>query len=289
MQEFTYYAPVSVAEAIHLISDDPAHSKVLAGGTDLVLAMEYGHQDARSVIDLKRIAELDGIRGGKSGEWIIGAMTRMADLESHAEIRRDFPALAEAAAVVGGPPTRNRATLGGNVCNASPAADTSPVLLALGAEMVIAGATGDRRIPLHQFWEGPGRTTLAPGELLREIVLPRREAGSGCAFQRLTRSAMDIALVNAAARVTLDGKGSIAAATVALGAVAPVVITAGELGEALAGQPWTPELRARVTALASAAAQPIDDVRASAEYRREMAGVLAARAVEQAVARAEAG
>ena len=288
MHEFTYHAPTTLHEALRLLAGDPAHTRPLAGGTDLHLQMARGGNAWRHVVDLKRIGKLGGISRDRAGGYTIGALTLASEVETHAGLIRDYPALAEGAACIGGPPIRNRATIGGNVCNASPAADCSPPLLALGARAVVAGAGGTRELPLADLWLGPRRTTLAPGELLTALKLPPPPPRGGSAFTRLTRSAMDIALVNAAAQVALDAQGRIAQAALALGAVGPVVLLVPEVAEALSGRAWSDALAAKVTRLASAAARPIDDIRAGADYRREMAGVLAARAMAQAVERARA-
>lgn len=285
MHEITYHAPETLAEAVRLLADNGGAARPLAGGTDLVLQLERGADPARVAVDLKRIRELRGITG-TGGGWRCGALVRMAELERHAALRAACPALEDAAGTVGGPPIRNRATLAGNICNASPAADTSPALLALGATVDCTGPGGTRTIALGDFWQGPGRTVLTPGELVTAITLPAPAARSGNAFARLTRSAMDIALINAAACVTLDDAGRIAEAHVALGACGPTVYRIAGMTEALAGQPWNEETRAAAMALARDAARPIDDVRASADYRRDMAGVLAARCLARAIAHA---
>ena len=282
MHDFIYHAPESLAEALTLKAQDDKGTRFLAGGTDLFLAMEFAAQPVKAVIDLKRIPELSGIEPLAGGGFRLGALTLMAQIEAHSGLRADYPALCDAATVVGGPPIRNRATLGGNLCNASPAADASTPLLALSAEAVAVSAEGERVMPLAEFWSGPRESTLKPGELLKEVRLPALPEGGACAFERLTRSAMDIALVNAAAVVALDEGGRIASASCALGAVGPVVLPVAGLEEELKGKPPAPETLERVRALAEAAARPIDDRRASAEYRRDMAGVLAARAVERA-------
>lgn len=282
MQEFTYHAPATLTEALTLKAEGGADARFLAGGTDLFLAMEFAEKPVGAVVDLKLISELSGIEALDGGGWRLGALTPMADIEAHPGLRNDCPALADSALVVGGPPIRNRATLGGNICNASPAADASTPLLALGAELVAVSAEGERSLPLGDFWSGPRQNALKPGELLKEVRLPALPEGGACAFERLTRSAMDIAVVNAAAAVSLDDAGNFASAQAALGAVGPVVLTVDGLGDALRGQPCSPEILEQVRKLAEAAAQPIDDKRASAEYRRDMAGVLAMRAVERA-------
>ena len=288
MDDFSYHAPATVAEAAALQAEGGATARFLAGGSDLFLALERADPPVTRVIDLKGIPALAEIAVASDGGVRLGAAVTMAAIERHDHLATRYPALAAAAAAVGGPPIRNRATVGGNVCNASPAADTSPVLLALGAMAVVAGPGGERELPLAGLWRGPGRITLAPGELLCALRLPARPPRSGCGFQRLTRSAMDIAIVNAAAAVTLDGAGRIASAAVALGAVGPTVLAVAGLKEALAGSPPDDETLARVERLAAAAARPIDDHRASAAYRREMAGVMARRAMAEAWQRAQA-
>jgi carbon-monoxide dehydrogenase medium subunit len=289
MHPFAYHTPATLADAIALMQADLAHSRYLAGGTDLYLALEHQLAEVHTVIDLKGIAGLDGVGVGPGTAWRIGALTCMAELERHPDLRRHFPALCDAAAVVGGPPIRNRATLGGNLCNASPAADTATPLLALGATVAVADAAGERTLPVAELWRGPRATTLAPGAVLTAIGLPAPPPRSGNAFRRLTRTAMDIALVNAAARVALDEDGRAESVVVALGAVAPTVILVAGLESTLAGALLDEDALDEVRSQAEAAARPIDDVRASAAYRSEMAGVLAARAVQAAAAMARGG
>jgi carbon-monoxide dehydrogenase medium subunit len=282
MHDFTYHAPATLAEAFDHKSKAAAGGRFLAGGTDLFLAMEWGQADVGTVIDLKGIPELSGVEKLPDGGYRIGALTRMAQIENDEALRAALPALADAAAVVGGPPIRNRATVGGNLCNASPAADTSTPLLALGAEVVLASAAGERTVPLAELWSGPRNTTLQPGELLKEVHVPALPPGGACAFERLTRTVMDIAVVNAAAVVAVDKQGRFASAALALGAVAPTVLAVPEVNDELKGQACDEAALERVRAAAERAARPIDDQRASADYRREMAGVLAARAVRRA-------
>lgn len=289
MQDFTYHAPSSLEDALGLLSEDPAATRLLAGGTDLVLQMERGGIEAKRLVDLKGIPELTGIRENENGGYTVGALTCAADVMTHAGLAADAAAFVQAAGFIGGPPIRNRATIGGNICNASPAADTSTPLLALGARAVVAnGATGSRKIPLDEFWTGPRQTVLQADDILAAIELPAVNGRSGSDFQRLTRTAMDIALVNAAAFAVLDANGLIEQAALSLGAVAPTVIGVPDVLTQLKGLAWSTELAAEVTRLAEQAAQPIDDVRASAEYRRITVGVLAARAMAGAVAKASA-
>lgn len=282
MRDFIYHAPANLADAFSLKTKEDATSRFLSGGTDLFLAMEWGPAEVTTVIDLKGIAELGGIEALAGGGWRIGALTPMAAIENDAGLQAAFPALCAAARVVGGPAVRNRATLGGNLCNASPAADASTPLLAMGAEVVLASGAGERTLPLAGLWDGPRSNTLKAGELLKEVRLPAAGERSGCAFERLTRTAMDIALVNAAAVVAVDGAGRFTAAALALGAVAPTVLAVPEVAALLQGRDCGEQTLADIAAAAEKAARPIDDRRASAAYRREMVGVLAARAIARA-------
>lgn len=288
MHDFAYHAPTGLDEDLALLAANP-DARLLAGGTDLFLALEHGATAGipSAVVDLKRIPELSRIEAVSESGVRLGALVRMATLERDARIRQYFPALAAGASFVGGPAIRNRATLGGNVCNASPAADASPPLLALKAQAVLRSAQGERRMPLADLWRGPRQIRLRPGELLFALELPIPPPRSGNAFTRLTRSAMDIAVVNAAAAVTLDDKGQLTALRVALGAVGPTVLNVSGL-EPLLGYKVDSSLLDSVRESAENSAQPIDDLRASAPYRREMAGVLARRAVEQAARLASA-
>ncbi len=292
MQNFAYHAPATLEEALSLMAADPEHSRYLAGGTDLYLALEHKPEPVAHVIDLKRIPGLDGIGGDSTQGIRIGALTQMSAIESHPLLSAAYPSLAAAAGFVGGPPVRNRATLGGNLVNASPAADTATPLAALDAKVVIAGSGGEREIPLPELWSGPRRTTLATGEIVTAVILPPLSANTGNAFARVARSAMDIALVNAAASLTLDGLtqdggGKLASLRVALGAVGPTVLMVPGVEDALRGKPLNEEALEAVRAGARKAAQPITDVRAGAEYRADMAGVLAARATSQAARMAQ--
>jgi carbon-monoxide dehydrogenase medium subunit len=288
MDDFTYHAPTTVAEALALRAQGGGAARFLAGGSDLFLSLQRAEPPVARVIDLKGIAALREIRVDADGGVWLGAAVTMAAIERHAHLSARYPALVAAAGAVGGPPIRNRATVGGNLCNASPAADTSPVLLALGARAAIAGGASERELPLAELWSGPGRLNLLPGELLTAVRLPALPPRTGCGFQRLTRAAMDIAIVSAAAVCTLDRSDRIVAAACALGAVAPTVLAVAGLGAALAGSRTDEGALARVQQMAAAAARPIDDHRASAAYRREMVGVMARRAMAEAWEQARA-
>lgn len=290
MDAFTYHVPDTLEAAIALHRDAGAGARFLAGGTDLYLALDRGGpagHGVSTVIDLKRIPGLAGIAAQPDGGWRLGALTPMAEIERHTDLPAQHAALCEGASYVGGPAIRNRATLGGNLCNASPAADTATPLLALGAVAEIAGPAGTRTCPLADFWLGPRRTVLGPGEVLVAVLLPAPPPRMATGFQRLTRTAMDIAVVNAAARVALDAAGYFAAVAVALGAVGPTPLAVPGL-DALQGRLPDDEAFSELREAARAAAQPIDDVRGSAAYRKDTAGTLAERAARQAAGRAAA-
>jgi carbon-monoxide dehydrogenase medium subunit len=288
MHEFDYFAPRTLADAAALASEGGV-CRFLAGGTDLVLALERARDPVRRVIDLKGILELGGITRLKDGGYRMGALTTMSAILRDQELCAVYPALARAAAVVGGPAIRNRATLGGNLCNASPAADTATPLLAYGARVEVQSPAGKRELALADLWAGPRKTALKPQELVAAILLPALPPRSGSSFQRITRTAMDIALVNAAATVSLDGDGRLKSVVLTLGAVAPTVIRVDAIDTATRGQELSDGLLENAATLAREAARPIDDVRASAEYRRDMAGVLAGRAVRDAAEAAQLG
>ncbi len=289
MQTFTYHLPASLDEAVALMQGDPEQSRYLAGGTDLYLALEHRPEPVRHVIDLKRIPGLDGVGATPEGGWRIGGLTRMADIEHHGELNRRLPALCAAAAVVGGPPIRNRATLGGNLCNASPAADSVCPLYVLNAVCVVAGPGGTREVPVREFITGPGRTVLQQGELLVELRVPPPAANSADAYLRfIPRNEMDIAVASAGALVAFGEDGrTCTGAKVAIGAVGPRPILVPEAARALVGTTVDEAALQAAAQASSAAAQPITDIRGTEEYRRHMAGVLTRRAVTMALTRAK--
>ena len=270
--DLEYLAPATVDDAVALRTSDAA-SSFLLGGTDLLPQMRSGRRTPERLIDLKRIPELYGIRENADGGLAIGAAVPLADVETHPAVLARYPLLAECVKTVGAWPLRQRATLAGNVCNASPAADTAVALLALDAVVNVASATGRLAMAVSELFLGPGQTALMPGDLVTEIVLPGSSAGFRGSYQRLSRrKGMDLATVG-----VLVGKndGVPVSWRVALAAVAPTPLRV-RAAEAL--------LEARGAAAAAEAAEaavaacrPITDLRGSAEYRREMVGVLVRR------------
>ncbi len=270
-----YVVPLSVGEAVEALSESPK-ARVIAGGTDLMVGMREGHVHPTRLVDITRIQELSGI-STQNGSLRIGAATKIDEILHHPTVRSEYPALVDAGQLLGGWQIQNMATLAGNLCNASPAAEMSGPLLVLDAEVEVIGPSGERRIPLGEFWTGPGKTVLEPAEILTTIVIPGKVSGRLSAYQRVDiRHSVDIALVSSAVGVELS-EGKVQLARIALGAVAPTVIRVTEAEAYLQGRTLSEEVLDKVEDLAEAAAVPISDVRASAEYRSAMAGVLARR------------
>ena len=283
-----YVAPTSVAEVVALLAGDD-EARVFAGATDLVPQMRAGRPEPSVAIDLKKIPRLTDV-SLDDGTWRIGAAAPTADLTGNAALTADLPGLVYAGGLIGSDQIQNRASLGGNLCNASPAADSVPSLVVNDSQAVVAGPDGERTVPVVDVPTGPGRTSLQPGEFVVEFLIHRPPPRTSDAYLRLIpRTEMDIAIVGAAARVSLDGDGTCCAAAVALAAVAPTVVVVPAAAETLIGRPIDDGALASVAAAASEAASPIDDKRGTVVYRRQVAGVLAKRAVAEAAGRAGNG
>lgn len=281
-----YHAPETVEQAIALLAGDPA-ARPLAGGTDLIVQMKSGRSAPSAVVDLKRITGLTGVRAHQGG-FAIGAATPCTALKKDKALAAAWPGVVEAANLIGSVQVRNRATMAGNLCNASPAADSVPALIAAGATCRVAGPNGEREIAVEALPQGPGRTALAPGEFVVEIRLPPRPEGGGDAYQRaIPRTEMDIAVVGVGTALVLDADGTCMSARIALGAVAPTALLVEGASAALVGTKLDDIAVTRMAEAVRAACQPIDDKRGSREYRIHMAGILAARTV--AIARDRAG
>ncbi|MEM7093910.1 MAG: FAD binding domain-containing protein [Actinomycetota bacterium] len=264
-----------------------AGARPIAGGSDLVVGARHGKVPLPDdMVAIDRIPELSTIDRA-ADETAIGAAVNHARLMTDPRIVEEFTAVADAAALVGSPATRNVGTIGGNVMNASPAMDTGAPLVVLGASAVLRSSAGERRLPVEELWAGPGATTATPDELCVALAVPNAAGRHGSAYVRLEyRRAMEIAVVGAAASVTLAADGTVAAARVALAAVAPTIIEVTGLGELLEGQTLNEATLDAVAEAASARSQPISDLRASDHYRRHTVGVMARRAVEAAGRRA---
>ena len=288
MPQFEYLAPASVDEAVKALMSAPG-ARVLAGGTDLIVQMKAGRTRPAAVVDVKRVPGAIGVRRESDGGYSIGAATPGADIGEHPTLARDWPGLVEAANLIGSTQVQGRASMGGNLCNASPAADSVPALFAARAVCVIVGPGGRREAPVETIQAGPGRTSLQPGEFVLEFRLPPRPKRASDAYLRLIpRTEMDIAVVGAGVSLALDGDGSVAEAHVALGAVAPTTLLVQAAGQALVGGRLDEAALDRLDAAARAACSPIDDKRGTIDYRTKIAGVLARRAATIAYSRAEA-
>ena len=288
MNAIRYETPRSVAEAVRLMAADSG-ARVLAGGTDLLVQFRAGARQPSAFVDVKRIPELMAIDLDDQ-RLRLGAATPAATVGEHAELRRLWPGLAESVRLIGSTQIQGRGSVGGNLCNASPAADTTCALIVNRAECVIAGPAGERTVPVDAFCVGPGRTVLEAGELLVAVHVPRPAARTADAYLRLIpRTEMDIAVAGAAVSLTLDAAGVCTAARVAIGAVAPTALRVPEAEQALVGSRLDVTALRRAAEAAAAAARPIDDKRGTAAYRRTVAGVLTRRAAAIAAQRARQG
>ncbi|MCC7046832.1 MAG: xanthine dehydrogenase family protein subunit M [Alphaproteobacteria bacterium] len=281
-----YEAPTTINAAVKLLAGKAGQARVLAGGTDLLVQMRTDRVAPDLIVDVKRIPALRTI-ASKAGGFRIGAAVCGAELGANKALRKAWPGVVEAANLIGSTQIQSRATLAGNLCNASPAADSVPALVAAGATAAIAGPRGKRTVPVESILVAPGKTSLKKGEIVEAIILPKRAPRSGDAYLRfIPRTEMDIAVVGAGVNLTLDGKGVCTAARVALGAVAERVILVPEAAAALVGTKVDAAALKRLAAAASAACRPIDDKRGTKEFRIKVAGVLARRAAEAALKRA---
>jgi aerobic carbon-monoxide dehydrogenase medium subunit len=284
---FDYVRPRDLADAVSALAEEGRNARALAGGTDLMVALRHGLAHADVVVDLKRVVELAPGIEESEGSLLINANTPMTDIERDETVRSRIPGLVESAQVVGSVQIRNRATLAGNVCNASPAADTPPMLVALGASLLLTGPDGERRVGIDDFWTGYRETVLRKGDVVRAIEVPLPGPREGTAFLKLgVRRAMEISIVCVGARVALGHDGVISGVGIGLGSVAPATVRAASSEQLLLGEKPTPVLLAEAAAGAVGACTPIDDLRASADYRRAMIPVMVERALAVALRRA---
>jgi carbon-monoxide dehydrogenase medium subunit len=282
-QEFTYHEPRSLTEAVSLMQTHGPAARALAGGTDLLVQMKLGKVQARHLVYISKIPELRFLTENRGLR--IGPLVVHRDLEKSPVVREKFSALFEAARSVTSVQIRAMGTLGGNICHASPAADSAPALIALGARIKIAGAGGDRIVLLEDFFLGPGKTDLKASELLSEIQIPDSGTASGSAFLKLTRVAADLAKVNVAAFIQRE-KDFCRECRIASGAVAPTPVRLLTSEEVLRGRRFEEDLCRLAGEKAAEEIQPIDDIRSTAWYRREVIKVLVRDALKEAWARA---
>lgn len=281
VQDIHYERPTTIEAAMAALAKPGA--RALAGGTDLIPQLKEGRRSHSQIVDLKAVPELTAITQKPDGGWRIGGAVAVRQLGRHTGLERDHAALIEAAELIGSVQVQSRASLGGNICNAAPSADAVPMLISLGAHAIVVGAGGQRTLPLADLFTGPGRTTLAPGDVLLAIDLPAKAARSGAKYLRFTpRREMDIAIAGAGVRIDLDAAGTIQSAAVTLASVAPVPLVAVDAARSLVGQTPSAALFAEAGRIAAREARPISDTRGSADYRRELVAVLTARALTAA-------
>jgi carbon-monoxide dehydrogenase medium subunit len=277
MKKFEFFAPETRQEATGILSDHGSDARVLAGGTDLLIRMKRLQWTPRVVVSLNRISDLRGI--ALNGDLRMGARVTLGELVRSSVVRAEYPVLAYTASKMAGVQVRALATVGGNLCNASPSADMAPPLIALGAYVIIQGIRGERSLDVAGLFRGPGQNALEPGEILAEIRVPRPGANTRASYIKLEhREAMDIAIAGVAVSVTFEPEsGFCKDIRIVLGAVAPVPMRALEAEALLRGKELSEERIREAAGAAAGAARPIDDVRASAWYRREMVETLTRR------------
>ena len=286
MSELLYQAPKTLEAAVALLSGAKGLARVLAGGTDLLIQMRSGRVQPGLLVDIKGIPDLTSITA-ENGGFRFGAAVTCMQLVEHDAFAKTWPGVTEAVKLIGSIQVKGRATVGGNLCNASPAADSVPALIAAGAVASIVGPNGRREARVEDVATGPGKTSLAKGEIVTSFLLPRRPPRSGDAYLRFTpRTEMDIAVVGAGVNLTLNEEGVCSQARVSLGAVAERALLVSEAAAALIGTKVDAAALKRLAAAASAACRPIDDKRGTKEFRIKVAGVLARRGAEIALDRA---
>ncbi|MBI3303951.1 MAG: xanthine dehydrogenase family protein subunit M [Deltaproteobacteria bacterium] len=288
MRAITYESPKSLDQALSLLAAAGEKGRVLAGGTDLLIQMRAGVRQPDHIIDAKGIPELQVLSFNPQEGLRLGAAVPCYRIIEDPAVRQHYPGLVETAGLIGSVQIQSRSSLGGNLCNGSPAADTTPALIALGAVCHIAGPKGTRTVAVEDFVLSPGRTVLQPDELLVEFRIPApKPHSSDCYLRFIPRNEMDIAVVGVGASVTLHGD-TCTAARIALGAVAPTPLFAKEAGASLVGKPLNDAAIAAAAALAQQIATPISDMRGTAEYRTHLIGVLTRRTLKTAAERAKA-
>jgi CO/xanthine dehydrogenase FAD-binding subunit len=287
MKWFDYARPYSIGEAVQLLSNAGEKARVLAGGTDLLVQLRADRKQADLVIDVKRVPEMSKISYNPEKGLALGAAVPCYQIYRNSTLREKYPALVEVASIIGGTQIQGRASIGGNLCNAAPSADSVPLLIALRARCRIAGVAGEREVPVEEFCTAPGQTILNPGELLVSLLFPPPARGEGACYIRfIPRNEMDIAVAGAGVGVVIDD-GVIRSARVALASVAPKPLFVREAGESLAGKAPDDDAILRAAEIARQAAKPITDMRGTAEYRRHLCAVLVRRALHAAIQRAK--
>jgi len=291
MKNFEYTAPNTLRKAISILADKNGNSRILAGGTDLIVQLRGSRFQAERVVDVKNIPELNELSYGSKKGLTIGAAVPCYRIYQNADCVERYPGLIDSAAIIGGIQIQGRASFGGNVCNSSPSADTIPVLIAYGSKCEIAGPNGKRRVPIEDFCTGPGKNVLQPDELLVSIRIPTIKNASGAHYLRfIPRNEMDIAVVGAGAYVELGNrKRTFKKVRIGLAAVAPTPLFAREASELIVGREVNDATIEAAAEAAKASSKPISDMRGTAEYRTHLVGVMTKRALQGAVKRARGG
>ena len=285
MPSLTYVAPTTVSDAVKILAAASGPTRVMSGGTDLLVQLRSGRTKPDLIVDTKKIPGIIGITQNADGGFTIGAATSGALLGEHEALKAAYPGIVEAAQLIGSTQVQGRASLAGNLCNASPAADSVPAMIAAGTTVTIAGPAGTRTAAVESIVVAPGRTSLAKGEMITAFHLPPVKGKTGDAYLRfIPRTEMDIAVVGCGVSVTLDASGTITAAKISMGAVAPTQVQVDP--SCIIGSKLDDAALARLDAAAQAVCNPIDDKRGTIEFRTKVAGVLARRTAAIAVARA---
>lgn len=280
LPRFNYLAPKTLKEASALLAEHGDRARLMAGGTDLLIRLGQRAMSPDFIIGLRGLPGLDGISFSIENGLVIGALARLADVADHPEVLKRYPALSISASSTATVQVRNMGTVVGNICNAAPSADNATPLLVYDAMVHIIHPGGERKLALNEFFRGPGLTALEQGEIVKEIVLPVPGPLTGSDYQKLSeRSKVDIAAVGVASFLSLDEAGVVDSVKIALGAVAPTPLRARRAEDAVKGQKPTDELFAKAAEIAAEESSPITDLRAGAEYRRKMVGVLTKRAL----------
>ena len=284
MQTFNFTSVSTVEEAVAALKKGA--NRPLAGGTDLIPMLREGRRAADAVVDVKRIPKLNQLVMGPGHDLMIGAAVSAQRICRDPEIAKAFPGLIDGISLIGGTQIQGRASVGGNLCTASPAGDSIPALIVHGARLMVEGPSGGSEFPVAAFLIGPGKNALGPGELLVSIYVPAPKPGFGAAYLRfIPRNEMDIAVASVGIGMCQDEAGRITGLKLALGAVGPTPIVVADAGAIAEGQMPTAELAAKLGAAAEAAARPIDDVRGTAAQRRRLVNVLTRRAFDKALSR----
>ena len=288
MHAINYESPKTIAEAVKLLAAHGEKARPLSGGTDLIIQLRAGTRRPEFVVDVKQIPELHRISFSLQHGLHLGAAVPCIEIHESADMRRYYPGLTEAAHLIGSLQIQSRASVGGNLCNGSPAGDATPALIALGAKARVVGPGGERTVPVETFITGPGRTVLQPGELLVEFLIDAPARHSSDAYLRfIPRNEMDIAVVGVGGALTLDlDDDRVVDARIALGAVGPTPIFAAAASQSLIGKKFDAAALENAARLATSVATPIDDMRGTAEYRRHIVGVLTRRVLTIAAERA---